>query len=90
MGSFVEDNSTQSTRAEKRWQRILQLPGDTWLKDLTNGKRYQVCDLQAVFHDQYQNSCSQFKCLRTGDHVCVGTLRLVHDGFRCSIGGAVK
>lgn len=85
-----ENPNHQEHQQQYRWQKILQLPGEIWLKHLASGQRYQVRELEPVYT---KNHCVfYFKRIgsdagNASNFIDVSMLRLLQDGPRCSIGG---
>lgn len=72
-------------KKKPRWQKILELPNDTMMYDLSNGKRYRTGQFVPLFHDSYQTCVYEFRIMGTEEHVGINFLRLLGDKFRCSI-----
>lgn len=69
----------------KRWERILSLPGDTRMWDMSTGQIYRVEMFVPVYDDRYQSVVRSFKLKGTQDKVVVAHLRLMGDKQTCSL-----
>lgn len=89
---------TEDERVTPRWKRILALPGDVWLKDLGSDFRFQR--RQVIWSSQHE----QDYCFKAPDFFEVRSamdpgktqefhinhLRLLEDGYKCSLMGGKK
>lgn len=80
---------SNSTNAEEntlpRWQRLLKLDPGTYVKDISTGLKYTIGQFDPVYTDGYQNVVETFKVKGLEEYVSVRHLRLLGDGFKCSL-----
>lgn len=78
-------NNTPEQPFIPRWQRILNLPEGTYMKDISTGLKYTVGQFTPIYTDGYKNVVETFKIKGTEEYVSVRHLRLLGDDFYCSL-----
>jgi hypothetical protein len=82
-----KQNGTDDERKLQRWEKIMCLPADTALHDLSTGMRYRRGMFRPVYRKEFDQMVDTFQVIGTTETVHVPFLRLVGDGTRCSLMG---
>lgn len=88
----IKDNLSRkyepgTAEALPRWKQIINLPGDTKLWDISNGKEYLRSHLRPLYLDKSGAFSKDFEVILTGERVYEPFLRLRNDKYICRIAG---
>jgi len=85
MAKYQDTQTDKTSQRPPLWQRILQMPSQTVLKDISTGERYRVDQLIPVYCDHYQERVNDFRIKGSEETLCVSFLRAMEDKFKCSL-----
>lgn len=69
----------------QRWEKILAMPEETELHDISTGARYRRGMFKPIHRNEFENKVDYFQIIGTAEQVYVPFLRLVSDHKYCSL-----